>query len=395
MYAALLTVALTYMTFTSCSGRTEPLDLEIIRAFETGAIKISIELESQFDGHSILYRAFVTERSAESALSEETLFDLDRFDYSWTVDEARYGNISEQYIAFSDSGRHRLSVTLSLDGRLLATARKIVETDGIGAREAGEIVYLSLPETRAHFAVPGRIVSDVSDTGLVEVVNGGGTTVLRADVAGFFFVTSVDEEDTFNTNVFVSPVPTYHVDRTDRDWYYTQFRTFTTSNCGPSVVSMGISWAKGAEVPVSTVRSHVGWTGSGAVNMSELKSVLDIYDVSSRLHWVETPDEIFAMLDAGNLVGVVYDMAGISFTENAADNLFGQYYIDAGGHYLMLKGYSLDRKYFVVYDPIPSDWTENAGRYGDGASMYGRNRYYDVEELFESLRSRQILEIVG
>ena len=79
----------------------------------------------------------------------------------------------------------------------------------------------------------------------------------------------------------------------------------------------------------------------------------------------------------------------------AEDNLFGQYYIDSGGHYLMIKGYSLDKRYFVVYDPIPSDWVANSKRYADGMSMYGRNRYYDVDELFTSLRAPQVLEIAG
>ena len=48
-----------------------------------------------------------------------------------------------------------------------------------------------------------------------------------------------------------------------------------------------------------------------------------------------------------------------------------------------------------MYDPIPSDWIGNAKRYADGQSMFGRNRYYDVDELFAALRSPRVLEIIS
>jgi hypothetical protein len=53
----------------------------------------------------------------------------------------------------------------------------------------------------------------------------------------------------------------------------------------------------------------------------------------------------------------------------------------------------LDKQYFIIYDPIPADWTENDQRYHDQESMWGRNRYYPAEELFEALRRNTVIEI--
>jgi len=63
------------------------------------------------------------------------------------------------------------------------------------------------------------------------------------------------------------------------------------------------------------------------------------------------------------------------------------------GHYVLVKGYSLDRKWLVVYDPIPSDWSANSVRYADGISMIGRNRYYAAAQLFATIRRPSVLVI--
>ena len=127
--------------------------------------------------------------------------------------------------------------------------------------------------------------------------------------------------------------------------------------------------------------------------MAQLSEVLDAYDVPNAIRRISSPRDIVDMLDANHLVGVVYDMAGISFAEDAENSVFGQYYEDSGGHYLMIKGYSLDGNFFIVYDPIPSDWARNSSRYADGTSMFGRNRYYDADELFAAMRFQGVLEI--
>ncbi len=207
------------------------------------------------------------------------------------------------------------------------------------------------------------------------------------------FRSSPDSSYYQNCNVFVSPVKSVHTDRTDMDWYFTQFRTTTTSNCGPTVVSMGIAWAKGEIFPVQEVREAVGWQGSGAVSFEEMQEVLASKGIKSEIVDYENPQQIFRLIDHDNLVGISYNMAGVSLQKDPGNNMFDQYYVDHGGHYLAVKGYTFDEKYFIIYDPIPSDWTENRERYSDGISMYGRNRYYLVDELVKSFIRQQILII--
>ncbi|MGA2379906.1 MAG: hypothetical protein ABSG85_11425, partial [Spirochaetia bacterium] len=74
-------------------------------------------------------------------------------------------------------------------------------------------------------------------------------------------------------------------------------------------------------------------------------------------------------------------------------DLVGRYYDDDEGHYVLVKGYTLDRGYFVVYDPYPVDWESNSLRYGDDVSMIGKNRYYPAEQLFSALKTPVILEV--
>jgi hypothetical protein len=75
--------------------------------------------------------------------------------------------------------------------------------------------------------------------------------------------------------------------------------------------------------------------------------------------------------------------------------MFGKYYNDEVGHYIIIKGYSLNGEYFVSYDPIPNDWTVNSFRYGDELSMVGRNRYYNSREILRSLRSYEMIVVPG
>ena len=60
---------------------------------------------------------------------------------------------------------------------------------------------------------------------------------------------------------------------------------------------------------------------------------------------------------------------------------------------MIIKGYTVDGKYLVVYDPVPSDWVSNSKRHADGVSMMGRNRYYPVDEIFGALRRHDVIEI--
>lgn len=260
-----------------------------------------------------------------------------------------------------------------------------------------ENVYVTLDEPGQVIAfqgMPDEIRSPETVHPYQLVSSYSGVFFYRLFSPGYYeFRSSPDSSNYQNCNVFVSPVKSVHTDRTDMDWYFTQFRTTTTSNCGPTVVSMGIAWATGEIFPVQKVREAVGWHGSGAVSFEEMQEVLAAKGIKSEIVDYENPRQIFRLIDQDNLVGISYNMAGVSLQKDPGNNMFDQYYVDHGGHYLAVKGYSFDEKYFIIYDPIPSDWTENIERYSDGTSMYGRNRYYLVDELVKSLIRQQILII--
>ena len=278
-----------------------------------------------------------------------------------------------------------------LINRTVRISERIPEREQTGLPE----VYLTFPRPGMTVNLEGSLVSIKQPGEKSAVLVGAAEDHLfyRLDTPGFYSFTVNSFKGPSLYNVFVSPVESVHTERIDRDWYYTQFRTTTTSNCGPTVVSMGIAWASGQDVPVSKVREIVGWVGSGAVNFHQMKQVLDRYGIRSWIENLTGADQIFSAIDNDRMVGVLYDMSGVSYQNDPGTNMFDQYYRDKGGHYLAVKGYTKDKKYLIIYDPIPSDWRNNSKRYSDGISMYGRNRYYRVDELLSSLRSNQILII--
>ncbi len=279
----------------------------------------------------------------------------------------------------------------STEAESISMSRQVPSAPEPGLEE----VFLTFPRPGMTVNLRGEVteIRAPAEESAVFLNSSGEYRFYRLDSPGYYSF-SVDSDDGPSLyNVFVSPVDSVHTERIDTDWYYTQFRTSTTSNCGPTVVSMAAAWARGQDVPVSRVRQILGWRGTGAVSFEEMQHILALYGVDSEIEKLDNPDQIFSAIGRDRLVGVLYDMAGISYQPNPGGSMFDQYYMDKGGHYLAIKGYSRDRNYFIIYDPIPSDWKSNAERYSDGMSMYGRNRYYRVDELMASLRDKRILVI--
>lgn len=101
-----------------------------------------------------------------------------------------------------------------------------------------------------------------------------------------------------------------------------------------------------------------------------------------------------SVLDRGHIALVLVDAGAIPVTRSdPVNDVRGRYYDDDGGHFLVVKGYSIDRKYFVVYDPYPSDWDSNAIRYEDEVTMIGKNRFYAANELVRAMKSSTVIEV--
>jgi hypothetical protein len=222
-------------------------------------------------------------------------------------------------------------------------------------------------------------------------------TKVRFTKPGFYGLTVLEESMIEqHYSVFVSPIPTMHADAAQENynWYRTQFNTGTTSNCGPASASMAIGWSLGKYFPVSAVRQAVGWQGEGGTSLEELLGVIKTQGVNASIRPLRSVQAMKDVIDSGSIAVVLFHTDGVrtSRADPAAD-LFGKYYNDSVGHYIVIKGYSLNGEYFVIYDPIPSDWGANSFRYSDDMSMIGRNRYYSSAEMLRSLRRAEMIVV--
>jgi hypothetical protein len=215
--------------------------------------------------------------------------------------------------------------------------------------------------------------------------------------SGFYGLTVRDSNNREQySSVFVSPIPTMHADAAPEDfnWYRTQFGTVTTSNCGPASAAMAISWATRKYFPVNDVRQAIGWRGDGGTSLEELLPVIRSEGITAAIKPFKTVQNIRDVIDAGGIAIIVFRTDGVKSTrKDPGADLFGKYYIDNVGHFIVVKGYSLDGEYFVIHDPIPSDWAANSFRYADEVSMIGRNRYYSAVELLKSLRRQDMIVV--
>jgi len=115
------------------------------------------------------------------------------------------------------------------------------------------------------------------------------------------------------------------------------------------------------------------------------------HKVRATFSYLKNKTDLYRIVDRGNIAIIVFKTNLITKVRgDKKENLVGRYYDDATGHYCIVKGYTLDKKYFIIYDPIPSDWVENSERYKDGVSMIGKNRYYSAQELFKAMEKRVI-----
>jgi hypothetical protein len=262
-------------------------------------------------------------------------------------------------------------------------------------------VTLSSPDD--YFVVTGTIVSVARYPDMNTVLDLSESdhilTKARFKRTGFFGITVREETGREQYySVFVSPVPSMHVDSaiTNFNWYRSQFNTGTPSNCGPASASMAIGWGSGRYFPVSSVRQAVGWQGVGGTSFDELLRVVRNEGVNATLQPLRTTQNIRDVIDSGGIAIILFHTDGVRMSRsNPGNDLFGKYYNDSTGHYIVIKGYSLDGEYFVIHDPIPSDWSTNSFRYSDEISMMGRNRYFLASEVLRSLRRNEMIVVPG
>jgi LysM repeat protein len=351
---------------------------------------LSIAVEKQTDGTSVT--AHFTIRGAENQ-------PLAR--YEWNLDRGYRSFRNETFFTYEKPGTYTISLAAwDAEGNTYASNKIWIDVPYAGTYRDADQQFITLNGIGQTFSVEGKVTgvlgygvssrSPITEAGEEQ----NGVRPYRALASGYYNLTVDKDGKVSHKYLFVSPVESRHADRADLNWYRTQFNTGTTSNCGPSCASMGLAWALGDYVPVSQVRQDVGWQSNGSTSLEELLYILRKRGADARLSPMAAPEDLFQLIDAGRIAIVLYSSGAVRPAGgDPAKDLFGRYYADDVGHYIIIKGYSVDKRYFVVYDPSPSDWASNSARYEDGISMLGRNRYYSVTELFGSLRRHDVVEI--
>ncbi|HEQ72186.1 MAG TPA: PKD domain-containing protein [Spirochaetia bacterium] len=329
----------------------------------------------------------------ETPLPEEGIY------YHWDLGDGTISRNKSIEYTYLKPGTY--SVTLTLKDKYGYQVRSNTVSIEVSATEGSKVVktvYLTLSGKGEIFALSGKVAQTEDflgggDKPVTFIEERDNHYFYRAERTGYFYLIARSDEAVYKVYLFVSPFPSVHADRFDVNWYRTQYNT-GPSNCGPATVSMAVAWATGANVPINSIRRYIGWRGDGGTSFNQLMKALTWKGVRAEIVDIQSPDDLFQVIDQGKIAIILYHSGRISWTKGRPEeNLVGRYYADSTGHYVIIKGYSVDKQYLVIYDPIPSDWVSNGKRYGDGVSMIGRNRYYLVSEMFRALSLKKILLI--
>jgi PKD repeat protein len=331
--------------------------------------------------------------SVESTLPNEEYY------YNWDLGDGTISHNKSIDYTYLNPGVYNVSLTLKDKyGYELKTNTVTVEISSTEGSKIIRTLYLTIDAVGDSFPLEGKVsqIEDFlgnQDKPIVFTEQRDGHYFYRALRSGYYFIVARGEDIVYKIYLFISPIPSIQNDRYDVDWYRTQYNT-GPSNCGPASASMALGWAKGEYVPISTIRGFLGWQGDGGTSFPQLAGVLAWKGTKAEIVEVSGIDDLYKAIDEGKIAIILYHSGLISWTAGKPElNSVGRYYADSVGHYIVVKGYSRDKKYFVVYDPIPGDWVSNGKRYGDGISMIGRNRYYPAGEIFAALSVPRILVV--
>lgn len=354
----------------------------------------------------IVIYAETERRIAPVKIKLTTNLDLnkDDFRFVWDLGNNRYAfEQSPEYIYHIPGTYHPKLVVVWPNGYYqfsneLTVVVKDIDTDDRGrpflvAESVGDYIFVNKRlQFEGQFLVFDEKTELIQDPALLRYYQ---PDCFLAVGAGFSKVTMRRSGYEFSFYLYVSPFPARFSVEPEYDWYKTQFNTGMYGNCGPASNASVIKWATGENLTVEQVRAEIGMPyANGAVDYNNLQTQLKKHGVESQLMNIKSLDDITKVIDESGIVIVSFNCGVVSpTTSNKKTNFIGRYYPDATGHYILIKGYTHDRKYFIVYDAIPGEWEKNEIRYLDGVSMIGRNRFFSIAEVMSSIKGRNMLVI--
>ncbi|MBN1523757.1 MAG: C39 family peptidase [Spirochaetales bacterium] len=351
----------------------------------------SRSLTISFVRDSLIAPAVVTLK-ADTALQNKEIdyvWDLGNnrfsFDPSPVVQYIRPGNYTVRLVIRSNSGEYTVSNNLEI--KVSGVPTDYTGLPYVTAERAGDLVFLehlfkNPDKSSVSFDSSTQIIQEPA---LVEFLD---TNILVARNTGFSRIKLMKNNTPYEFYLWVSPFPVRLSVEPEYDWYITQFDTGMYGNCGPAGNASAIMWATGKRTTVEGVRGQIGLPNSnGAVGYGHLLGNLLENNISAKETDFSSIQMMMNYIDEGKIIIVSFHCGKITMTKGREETDYvGRYYPDSTGHYLLIKGYTLDKKYFVVYDAIPGEWDGNTTRYADGVSMIGRNRFFLADEVFNAMR---------
>jgi hypothetical protein len=166
------------------------------------------------------------------------------------------------------------------------------------------------------------------------------------------------------------------------DWYRAQMNTGSASgaNCGPASVSMAVKYAQNKDVKVEDVR-NLYYNGKNWWYTNDIKNALNYYGIGYTVKALISKEQLMASISQGHILLICLNMSSISKDEiNKSESKYNRFYENVTGHFIVLKGYMKDQKWFLSYDS--NNWQND---YYSDKTPKGRNRLYSIDEVYNSM----------
>jgi|GEM_PF-4237271 len=214
------------------------------------------------------------------------------------------------------------------------------------------------------------------DPAVVQVANG----LVSAIGAGITKITVKCSEISAEILVTVNPVNSQTNCRTF-DWYNSQMNTgpASNSNCGPTSTHMAVKWYRNTTEGIPSVSDirNLNYRDGGWWYTTDIANALNQYQVPFATHWVASAQDLTSCLQRGHIALLCVEMKWIAYNRRL---FYDRFYTFDSGHFLIVKGFSDDGSWFIVFDP--NSWSGD--NYANGIPM-GRNRFYRSNELYNAV----------
>ncbi|HEC61171.1 MAG TPA: LysM peptidoglycan-binding domain-containing protein [bacterium] len=262
---------------------------------------LTILSEAHYDGTAVTAH-FTIENSSQQQLTN----------IEWQLGNGRKSFRASTYWTYETPGTYKVTVQAqNAKGQLLRANPIFVDVPHPATYGVDYHQFITLDSINDSFFLDGDLVEVLNyenvDESPIQKKIMPNSTSYRATKPGFYNLKVEKDGALRDYFLFVSPLESRHSDRTNLNWYRTQFNTGTPSNCGPSVAAMVISWGSGQYISVSDIRQQIGWKGNGGTSFTEIIDIINKNNTDARLTRVRQAQDLFDIIDNGTITIAVKD----------------------------------------------------------------------------------------